>query len=146
MIICIPPTFIGIDEVLCTSWGTSVTHCSACFRAGSNPLTALTPAAYVCYKYESYQNARRYNFSEFAIKLNEVTPGLEKRLAPTDCRLRPDQHYLELGMYDEVSPPVASSTKHQSEMPGCIAQAAGLSLLNRMLKLEEGYCPLACAG
>ena len=83
-------------------------------------------------------NACRYNFSEFAIKLNEVTPGLEKRLAPTDCRLRPDQHYLELGMYDEVSPSDASSKKHRSEMPGCIAQAAGLSLLNRMLKLAEG--------
>ena len=56
---------------------------------------------------------RRYNFSEFAIKLNEVTPGLEKRLAPTDCRLRPDQHYLELGMYDEVSLLQAANNANQ---------------------------------
>eukprot|EP00887_Chlorella_sp_A99_P000569 scaffold17.g569.t1 len=39
----------------------------------------------------------------FAIQLNEVTPGLEGRLAPTDCRLRPDQHALELGRYDEAN-------------------------------------------
>ena len=45
---------------------------------------------------------RRYNLTGWAIKLNEVTPGLEERLAPTDCRLRPDQHFLELGQYDQV--------------------------------------------
>ena len=31
-----------------------------------------------------------------------MTQGLEGRLAPTDCRLRPDQHFLELGQYDKV--------------------------------------------
>ena len=46
--------------------------------------------------------SRRYNFTSWAIQLNEVTPGLEKKLAPTDCRLRPDQHYTELGEYDKV--------------------------------------------
>ena len=34
--------------------------------------------------------------------LNELTPTLEERVAPTDCRLRPDQHSLELGQYDQV--------------------------------------------
>lgn len=34
--------------------------------------------------------------------LNELTPGLEGRVAPTDCRLRPDQHCLEQGQYDQV--------------------------------------------
>ena len=48
---------------------------------------------------------RRYNLTGWAIKLNEVTPGLEERLAPTDCRLRPDQHFLELGQYDQVRLP-----------------------------------------
>ena len=37
-----------------------------------------------------------------SIKLNELTPGLESKVAPTDCRLRPDQHCLELGLYDQV--------------------------------------------
>ena len=45
----------------------------------------------------------RYNLTRFATWLNELTPpGLEKRLAPTDCRLRPDQHCLEQGVYDQV--------------------------------------------
>ncbi len=37
-----------------------------------------------------------------SIMLNELTPGLDGRVAPTDCRLRPDQHCLELGQYDQV--------------------------------------------
>jgi oxysterol-binding protein 1 len=45
----------------------------------------------------------RYKFATvWPIQLNEVTPGLETKLAPTDCRLRPDQHFTELGMYDQV--------------------------------------------
>lgn len=44
----------------------------------------------------------RYNLTSWAIKLNEITPGLEEKLAPTDCRLRPDQAFLERGMHDEV--------------------------------------------
>lgn len=32
-----------------------------------------------------------------------MTPGLKEKLAPTDCRLRPDQHHLELGEYDQAS-------------------------------------------
>jgi hypothetical protein len=44
----------------------------------------------------------RYNLTRFAIELNEITPGLREKLAPTDCRLRPDQHNLELGQYDQA--------------------------------------------
>ena len=44
----------------------------------------------------------RYNMTKFAIYLNEVTPGLKGKLAPTDSRLRPDQHALEEGVYDQV--------------------------------------------
>lgn len=45
----------------------------------------------------------RYNLTAFSIKLNELTPGLESKVAPTDCRLRPDQHCLELGLYDQAN-------------------------------------------
>ncbi|GMH33586.1 hypothetical protein BSKO_01420 [Bryopsis sp. KO-2023] len=45
----------------------------------------------------------RYNLSTFAIVLNELVQGLEQKIAPTDCRLRPDQRFLELGMYDEAN-------------------------------------------
>lgn len=42
----------------------------------------------------------RYNFTRFAITLNELTPGLKEKLPPTDSRLRPDQRYLENGEYE----------------------------------------------
>ncbi|CAK9171700.1 unnamed protein product [Ilex paraguariensis] len=42
----------------------------------------------------------RYNFTRFAITLNEPTPGLKEKLPPTDSRLRPDQRCLENGEYE----------------------------------------------
>ncbi|KAJ8618891.1 hypothetical protein MRB53_015077 [Persea americana] len=42
----------------------------------------------------------RYNFTRFAITLNELTPGLKDKLPPTDSRLRPDQRCLENGEYE----------------------------------------------
>lgn len=45
----------------------------------------------------------RYNLTGWAIKLNEITPGLDHKLAPTDCRLRPDQHYMETGDFDKAN-------------------------------------------
>ncbi|KAK9846057.1 hypothetical protein WJX84_008575 [Apatococcus fuscideae] len=45
----------------------------------------------------------RYQLTSWAIKLNEITPGLRENLAPTDCRLRPDQHATEVGQYDEAN-------------------------------------------
>ncbi|KAH9299505.1 hypothetical protein KI387_031187, partial [Taxus chinensis] len=42
----------------------------------------------------------RYNFTSFAITLNELTPGLKEKLPPTDSRLRPDQWHLENGEYE----------------------------------------------
>ena len=53
---------------------------------------------------------RRYNLTGWAIKLNEITLGLEQKLAPTDCRLRPDQHATEAGDYDEVGALVSVCT------------------------------------
>ena len=45
----------------------------------------------------------RYNLTSFAIQLNEITEGLEGRLAPTDSRLRPDQLFTEKGLWDEAN-------------------------------------------
>ncbi|KAJ4964760.1 hypothetical protein NE237_016609 [Protea cynaroides] len=42
----------------------------------------------------------KYNFTRFAITLNELTPGLKDKLPPTDSRLRPDQRCLENGEYE----------------------------------------------
>lgn len=38
-----------------------------------------------------------YNFTSFAMTLNELEPGMERLLAPTDCRLRPDVRAMENG-------------------------------------------------
>ncbi|XP_039816198.1 oxysterol-binding protein-related protein 2A-like isoform X2 [Panicum virgatum] len=48
-------------------------------------------------------NPTRYNLSSFAITLNELTPGLQEKLPPTDSRLRPDQHHLENGEYEKAN-------------------------------------------
>ncbi|XVF51699.1 hypothetical protein PTKIN_Ptkin04bG0205500 [Pterospermum kingtungense] len=48
-------------------------------------------------------NLTRYNLTSFAITLNELTPGLQEKLPPTDSRLRPDQCHLENGEYDRAN-------------------------------------------
>uniref|UniRef100_A0A7N9AWI0 Oxysterol-binding protein n=1 Tax=Mastacembelus armatus TaxID=205130 RepID=A0A7N9AWI0_9TELE len=44
-----------------------------------------------------------YNFTNFAMSLNELEPGMEAILAPTDCRFRPDIRAMENGNMDEAS-------------------------------------------
>ncbi|XP_027360753.1 oxysterol-binding protein-related protein 1B-like [Abrus precatorius] len=46
------------------------------------------------------EHQTRYNLTQFAITLNELTPGLQEKLPPTDSRLRPDQRCLENGEYE----------------------------------------------
>ncbi|KAG2291581.1 hypothetical protein Bca52824_038250 [Brassica carinata] len=48
-------------------------------------------------------NVTRYNLTSFAITMNELTPGLEEMLPPTDSRLRPDQRHLENGEYEKAN-------------------------------------------
>lgn len=43
-----------------------------------------------------------YNFTSFAITLNELDRGMEGVLAPTDCRLRPDIRAMENGNMGNV--------------------------------------------
>ncbi|GLD45490.1 oxysterol-binding protein-related protein 2-like isoform X1 [Lates japonicus] len=44
-----------------------------------------------------------YNFTNFAMSLNELEPGMEAILAPTDCRFRPDIRAMENGNMDGAS-------------------------------------------
>ena len=44
-----------------------------------------------------------YNFTRFAMELNELNPELAGWLAPTDCRFRPDQRALEEGSVDRAT-------------------------------------------
>ncbi|KAL1347045.1 hypothetical protein HN51_020568 [Arachis hypogaea] len=46
------------------------------------------------------EHQTKYNLTQFAITLNEITPRLQEKLPPTDSRLRPDQRYLENGEHD----------------------------------------------
>ncbi|KAK9916372.1 hypothetical protein WJX75_001966 [Coccomyxa subellipsoidea] len=43
----------------------------------------------------------RYNLPLFSLRLNEMTPGLEVKLPPTDVRRRWDLRALEQGDYDK---------------------------------------------
>ena len=40
--------------------------------------------------------------TSWVLALNEVSPGLERLLPPTDTRLRADIRALEQGRYDQV--------------------------------------------
>ncbi|KAM9341849.1 oxysterol-binding protein-related protein 2-like [Pholidichthys leucotaenia] len=44
-----------------------------------------------------------YNFTHFAMALNELEPGMEAVLPPTDCRFRPDIRAMENGNMDDAS-------------------------------------------
>ncbi|XP_068843078.1 oxysterol-binding protein-related protein 2 isoform X2 [Capricornis sumatraensis] len=48
-------------------------------------------------------SAQMYNFTSFTVSLNELETGMEKILAPTDCRLRPDIRGMENGNMDLAS-------------------------------------------
>lgn len=73
--------------------------------------------------------------STCSIKLNELTPGLESKVAPTDCRLRPDQHCLELGLYDQVSGK-PRGVRHAWDGCGAAPRqcTSGLALLRRRMR------------
>ena len=40
-----------------------------------------------------------YHFTQLAVELNEM----EESTSPTDCRLRPDQRYMEEGNWEEAN-------------------------------------------
>ena len=44
----------------------------------------------------------QFNMTSFALSLNEIEPGTEKILPPTDCRRRTDQRLYEDGKLDEA--------------------------------------------
>ncbi|XP_026421744.1 oxysterol-binding protein-related protein 2A-like isoform X2 [Papaver somniferum] len=62
-----------------------------------------SPNAKLLWKSNKPLNHTRYNLTSFAITLNELTPGLQEKLPPTDSRLRPDQRHLENGEYEKAN-------------------------------------------
>ncbi|XP_068306045.1 oxysterol-binding protein-related protein 2A-like isoform X2 [Pyrus communis] len=64
----------------------------------------LNPSdASLLWKSSKPPNVTRYNLTSFAMTLNELTPGLQEKLPPTDSRLRPDQRHLENGEYEKAN-------------------------------------------
>lgn len=49
------------------------------------------------------QSVQMYNFTTFAMTLNELEPSMKKLLVPTDSRLRPDIRAMEIGDMDTAS-------------------------------------------
>lgn len=45
-------------------------------------------------------NLQYYQFTQFAMSLNEIDKDMDKRMCPTDSRLRPDIRKLEQGDID----------------------------------------------
>lgn len=52
--------------------------------------------------------------SPWVMTLNEISLELQKRLPPTDTRLRPDIRCLEDGVYDQVSLQLSQAESLQS--------------------------------
>ncbi|VVB07743.1 unnamed protein product [Arabis nemorensis] len=71
---------------------------SLCYVAGNGVNKASASLLWKAIK--PPPNVTRYNLTSFSITLNELTPGLEEKLPPTDSRLRPDQRHLENGEYE----------------------------------------------
>jgi hypothetical protein len=47
-------------------------------------------------------SAQNFNFTDFALGLNECSEQLERCLPPTDCRQRPDQRAMEHGLWEKA--------------------------------------------
>ncbi|KAH6586997.1 hypothetical protein BASA50_000046 [Batrachochytrium salamandrivorans] len=54
---------------------------------------------------------QNFNYTSFALSLNEINSTLETVLPPTDSRLRPDQRYMERGMWE-----IANTDKERLEL------------------------------
>lgn len=63
---------------------------------------SVIPGSTLLWRIESRpaHSAKMYNFTTFAMALNELEPGMEAILAPTDCRFRPDIRAMENGDMD----------------------------------------------
>ncbi|KAI0032949.1 Oxysterol-binding protein-domain-containing protein [Vararia minispora EC-137] len=54
-----------------------------------------------------------FNLTPFAITLNNCPDGLRPFIAPTDCRLRPDQRAFECGKYERANELKGKQEEHQ---------------------------------
>ena len=81
-----------VFSLICQHWSYSGKLCvlfdfSICFFSDISTLVLFWQT--LCFQY--------YNFSLFAMMLNETTDSIRDSIPPTDCRLRPDLRKLEEG-------------------------------------------------
>ncbi|MED6191701.1 Oxysterol-binding protein- protein 1C, variant 2 [Stylosanthes scabra] len=81
-------------------WDESMHYVNGDYSAKGKAHESLSEARLLWKRSKPPKFPTRYNFTRFAITLNELTPGLKEKLPPTDSRLRPDQRYLENGEYE----------------------------------------------
>ncbi|KAK4746002.1 hypothetical protein SAY87_012314 [Trapa incisa] len=86
------------------TWDESMYYMDGEVNSRPKDLSASSNNAYLLWKSNKPPpNLSRYNLTSFAITLNEMTPGLQEKLPPTDSRLRPDQRHLENGEYEKAN-------------------------------------------
>ncbi|KAJ7944765.1 Oxysterol-binding protein [Quillaja saponaria] len=84
-------------------WDDSIYYINGDGNGKPKGFTALSDASLLWRSFKPPLNLTRYNLTSFAITLNELTPGLQEKLPPTDSRLRPDQRHLENGEYEKAN-------------------------------------------
>ncbi|XP_061369898.1 oxysterol-binding protein-related protein 1B-like [Gastrolobium bilobum] len=88
---------------LCGNWDESL-HYTIIENSGKGKRSNVSSKARQLWKRsEPSDYPTRYNLTQFAITLNEITPILREKLPPTDSRLRPDQRCLENGEYEKAN-------------------------------------------
>ncbi|KIK64054.1 hypothetical protein GYMLUDRAFT_40287 [Collybiopsis luxurians FD-317 M1] len=67
----------------------------------SGPTSPSSPAHVLLWRNTEKPSGSPFNLTPFALTLNDCPKDtLKPYIAPTDCRLRPDQRAFELGLYD----------------------------------------------
>ncbi|KAG2677591.1 hypothetical protein I3760_12G104700 [Carya illinoinensis] len=84
-------------------WNDSMYYVNGDGSGKSKDFTPSSDASLLWKRSKPPPNLTRYNLTSFAITLNELTPGLQGKLPPTDSRLRPDQRHLENGEYEKAN-------------------------------------------
>ncbi|KAF6139496.1 hypothetical protein GIB67_005133 [Kingdonia uniflora] len=84
-------------------WDESMHYVSGDWSGKGKGLDSLSDARLLWKTSKPSTYPTRYNLSPFAITLNELIPGLEGKLPPTDSRRRPDQRCLEQGEYERAN-------------------------------------------
>ncbi|CAJ1971837.1 unnamed protein product [Sphenostylis stenocarpa] len=89
-----------ILSTLLGKWDDSMYYINGDYSGKGKGYESMSDAHLIWKRSKPPKFPTRYNFTRFAITLNELTPGLTDKLPPTDSRLRPDQRHLENGEYE----------------------------------------------